>query len=92
MVARIPGEESIFRSRDRIAMPDEVLYFGTGNDRDRALLLFTLLRQPRFGDHARSVAFASDKSFVLIDKDWIDAMTFTKSKSIPKDALVFGSE
>lgn len=92
MVAEIPGEESIFRRRDRVAMPDEVLYFRTGNDRDRALLLFTLLRQSCLREQARAIGFASDESFVLIDKDWIDVMTLTKSESIPKEASVFELE
>ena len=44
IVGGITGRDSIFGSRDRIAMPDETLYFNTGDDRDRALLLYTLLQ------------------------------------------------
>ncbi|MEP3276280.1 MAG: hypothetical protein ABJN26_07615 [Stappiaceae bacterium] len=44
-VTEIPGRESIFQDRDRIAMPDETLRFGTGTDRDKALLLHVLLER-----------------------------------------------
>lgn len=45
VIANVEGKESIFGSRERIQMPDETLYFNTGTDRDKALLLYTLLRQ-----------------------------------------------
>lgn len=44
IVEGIKGTSSIFNDRNRIAMPDEVLYFNTGTERDKALLLDTLLR------------------------------------------------
>ncbi|MGB7070388.1 MAG: hypothetical protein WBD22_12920 [Pyrinomonadaceae bacterium] len=44
IVEGIKGTSSIFNDRNRIAMPDEVLYFNTGTERDKALLLDTLFR------------------------------------------------
>jgi len=45
IVRNIDGRDSIFAGRDRIALPDELLLFGTGSDRDRALLLASLLAE-----------------------------------------------
>ena len=42
-VSAIRKTESILGNRDRIAMPDETLRFSAGTDRDKALLLSTLL-------------------------------------------------
>jgi hypothetical protein len=50
IVGGIKGTDSIFNDRDRIAMPDEVLYFNSGTDRDKALLLDTLLRHSGLAD------------------------------------------
>ncbi len=44
IVRGVTGDKSIFGTRDRIAMPDETLYFNTGSDRDKGLLLYTLLQ------------------------------------------------
>jgi len=44
VVAALPGTESIFLDRERIAMPEETLRFAMGTDRDRALLLHALLQ------------------------------------------------
>jgi hypothetical protein len=92
IVAEVEGVDSIFGSPDRIAMPDEVLYFGTGSDRDRALLLFTLLKLSELRDAARAVAFASETSFVLFDDKWMDAVTFETLEGKPDGAIIFGQE
>jgi hypothetical protein len=42
-VEAIAGNASVFDDPNRIAMPDETLRFGTGTDRDKALLLHVLL-------------------------------------------------
>ncbi len=44
-VATIAGRESIFEDPERIAMPDETARFGSGSDRDKALLLHVLLER-----------------------------------------------
>ena len=43
LVRAIPGRDSVFGPSDRLALPDEVLIFNTGNDIERILLLYTLL-------------------------------------------------
>ncbi len=44
-VAAIAGRESIFEDPERIALPDETALFGSGTDRDKALLLHVLLER-----------------------------------------------
>lgn len=75
IVGGIEGRESIFDCRERIAMPDETLLFNKGNDRDRALLLYTLLRHSSGHDGESRVGFSSDTSFVRYRGVWIDAAT-----------------
>ncbi len=57
ILKNIAGKESIFRSRERIALPDETLTFKTGNDRDKALLLFTLLTHSPICDSEMMIGF-----------------------------------
>ena len=77
IVENIRRRESIFGSRDRIAIPDEILYFKTGSDRDRALLLYTLLQNSALSDADGRIAFADEKSYVLHRRRWIDAERLT---------------
>lgn len=72
IVADVQGRESIFESRDRIAMPDETLYFRTGNDRDRALLLYTLLQHSGISDPESVIGLFAESSFVQHAGKWID--------------------
>jgi hypothetical protein len=44
-IKSIPGRESIFGTRDRVALPDETIRLQTGSDRDLALLLHVLLEE-----------------------------------------------
>lgn len=73
IVSGVKGRDSIFESRDRIAMPDETLYFGTGNDRDRALLLYTLLQHSPISDFESVIGLSDESSFVRHAAKWIDA-------------------
>ncbi|MDZ4722467.1 MAG: hypothetical protein SGI97_00930 [candidate division Zixibacteria bacterium] len=73
IVRSIPRHDSLFHSRSRIALPDEVLLFRTGSDRDRALLLFTLLHQSPLKEEKMTICFAEHKSFVYHNHWWIDA-------------------
>ena len=73
IVASIVGRDSIFVSRERIAMPDETLIFGTGDDRDRALLLYTLLQQSAIKDEESVIGLSDTSSFVRYRGKWIDA-------------------
>lgn len=51
----IRGHDSVFGETHRVAMPDEVLYFGTANPSERALLAHTLLElSPRIPPERRS--------------------------------------
>lgn len=64
LVDNLRGTESIFGSRDRIAMPDETLYFGTGTDRDKAVLLFTLLRRSPIADPLSTIHLSGNQIYV----------------------------
>lgn len=55
MVASVENDQAVLSYRNRIALPDEVLLFQTGDDVDKGLLLFSLLL-------AASFASAQDKS------------------------------
>lgn len=83
IVAGIVGRESIFGSRDRIAMPDETLYFKTGSDRDRALLLYTLLQNSSIGDAESVIGLTDASSFVLYEGKWIDLEALSISSTEP---------
>lgn len=67
IVSKFVGQHSIFGSRNRIAMPDETLYFKTGTDGDKALLLYTLLRQSTIADKDSTVELSGEKSYVVFD-------------------------
>lgn len=73
IVTGVKERDSIFESRERIAMPDEVLVFGTGDDRDRALLLYTLLQQSPISDKESIIGFSDAGSFVYYRGKWINA-------------------
>ncbi len=72
IVCNIAGRDSIFGSRDRIAMPDETLYFKTGSDRDKALLLYTLLQHSPISDTESVIGLSNENSFVSHQGKWID--------------------
>lgn len=75
VVREVAGRDSIFDDLERIALPDEVLLFGTGAHRDRALLLYTILRHAPYLDQAEKDAlqlvFTDVDSFVLAGDDVI---------------------
>lgn len=88
VVKNIAGHESIFGSRDRIAMPDETLLFNTGTDRDRALLLHTLLAHSQAHDPESAIAFSPEKSYVRYRGAWIDAADLAIQSGKPDHPLV----
>ncbi len=64
LVKSIEGCASIFKDRNRIAMPDETLRLKTGTDRDKALLLHTLI------EHVCSLTSVSERVVTLLtDED-----------------------
>jgi len=81
IVGHVQGGDSIFGSRERIALPDEVLLFNKGSDRDRALLLYTLLRHSPAHDPESRIGFSPEQSFVRHEGRWIDADTLEASSS-----------
>lgn len=92
-VKGITGRDSVFGSRDRIALPDETLLFKTGNDRDRALLLFTLLQHSSISDPKMTIGFLEDNSYVYYSQKWIEASTFSISSNEPYGLrLVFNKD
>jgi len=50
LVRNIPGKVSILQGLDRIALPDEVLFFQTASDNERVLLLYTLLTHSPYSE------------------------------------------
>lgn len=71
IVTKIKGTTSIFGTRERIAMPDETLYFDTGSDRDRALLLYTLLYRSPIADPNIKLSLDGGGSRVFYKSNWI---------------------
>jgi hypothetical protein len=74
VIRALPGTESIFKNRNRIAMPDETLRLKTGTDRDKALLLYALLV------HCRQAEPIMD-SFVTILTD-IDSFVCSDARCV----------
>lgn len=77
IVESVTGQDSIFRSRARIALPDETLIFKTGNDRDRALLLFILLQHSPIWEPEMAIGFSEDNSYVHYNHKWIELNTLS---------------
>ena len=84
ILKNIKGEKSIFDSRDRLALPDETLLFKTGNDRDKALLLSTLLQQSTISDPEMAIGFSENNSYVYYNREWIELNTLSKFSVEPK--------
>jgi hypothetical protein len=82
-VGAIRRSDSIFENRDRLALPEETLKFDTGTDRDRSLLLQTLL-EPLYGVGAvstllepqRSLVCCPDGVFCTTTMRWVDPADF----------------
>ena len=88
IVADVTGQDSIFGSRDRIAMPDETLYFKTGNDRDKALLLYTLLRYSPISDAESVIGLSNESSFVSYQGKWIDLESLSLLSAKPSELRI----
>jgi len=88
IVGGITGRDSIFGSRDRIAMPDETLCFKTGSDRDRALLLYTLLRHSPISDAESVIGLSNENSFVSYQGKWIDLENLSLLSAAPSDLKI----
>jgi len=90
---KISSHDSIFGNRERIALPDEVLLFKNGNDRDRALLLYCLLSNLMNASTSKSfIGFSSNGSFVKCHDFWINASDLTLSKEEPSALKIIFNE
>ena len=85
IVKSIGDSESIFTSRDRLALPDETLLFDTGDDRDRALLLYTLIEQSDIRTENLKIGFGDASSYIVCDDLWVDISDCSISKENPKE-------
>lgn len=93
VVKSIAGQDSIFGSRDRIALPDEALIFKTGNDRDKALLLFTLLQHSQICDPEMTIGFSENNSYVYYRHKWMESNTLSILPAEPQGLrMVFNKE
>lgn len=93
IVESITGQDSIFGSRERIALPDETLIFKTGSDRDKALLLFTLLQHSPICDVEMAIGFSEDNSYVYYHHKWIELNTLSMLSLEPQGLrVVFNKE
>lgn len=94
-VRDLPGMQSVFQDRDRIAMPDETLRLKTGTDRDKGLLLHVLLEH-YFAAHGQNgcveSVYTTANTYVRIDQRWIDMNSIIDCDAIPSDEIVFRFE
>lgn len=91
-VQAIEGALSIFGTRERISLPDEVLTLRTGCDRDKALLLYALLQHaPRIGpadkEHAE-LLLTEDDSFVRTGDRYLSTRTFEPAVRVEAPAVL----
>lgn len=83
----LPGRESIFGDRNRIAMPDETLLFGGGSDRDIALLLHVALERLT-GLRCVTVMTDADSFVTCGERTW-SARTLEPAIAPPEGAARF---
>lgn len=92
VVANVTGQDSIFGSRDRISMPDETIYFKTGSDRDKALMLYTLLQHSPISDTESIIGLSNENTFVSYQNKWIDVKSLSLLANKPSDLKIsFGA-
>ena len=85
----IPGLESIFQDRDRIAMPEETLRLMTGSDRDKALLLHILIEHVhrRIGNPSPVATLLTKENSFVVTSDFCFNLT-TMCPAEPPDTGV----
>lgn len=87
----IPGSESIFRNRSRIAMPEETLRLGTGSDRDKALLLHVLIENVhgRNGNPSPvTTLFTEENSFVITSGFCFNLTTMSRAEEPTEGVII----
>jgi len=81
IVKSIEAYDSIFKDRNRIAMPDETLRLKTGSDRDKALLLHVLLEHMAKANTTLSqveTLFTTEDTFVCTENVCLSLQTFSE--------------
>jgi hypothetical protein len=81
IVKSIEAYDSIFKDRNRIAMPDETLRLKTGSDRDKALLLHVLLEHMAKASTTPSqieTLFTKEDTFVCTENVCLSLQTFSE--------------
>jgi hypothetical protein len=86
IVRAIEGSESIFETRARISLPDEVLKLNTGSDRDKALLLYALIQHaPGMAPadkHSAEILLTDQDSFVGAEASYVSTRSFERCARI----------
>jgi hypothetical protein len=89
LLRRVEGRDSAVACAHRIALPDEVLKFNTGDAQDRAFLLCTLLgladALPKQVRADREVLLGRDGAYVRLGKTYIDAATLIQTPRMPTE-------
>lgn len=87
----IPGSESIFRNRGRIAMPEETLRLGTGSDRDKALLLHILIEHVhrRIGNPAPVATLLTKENSFVVTSGFCFNLTTMCPAEPPDTGIIF---
>ncbi|MCP4624007.1 MAG: hypothetical protein GY850_10790 [bacterium] len=89
----INGSESIFKDRNRLSMPDEVILFDTGTDRDKAFLVFTLIQLAKaMADSIRhdcELFFTEHDSYIRVAQDWYSINAWERVGT-PQAPSIFG--
>ena len=95
IVRRIKGDESIFHSSERIALPDEVFLFNTASHRERALVLYTLIKNSlnKNEENLGYIVYTPNRSYVFYENLFIDVDTGQILDSLSsKVELMFNEE
>jgi hypothetical protein len=94
LTLQVPGNESVLHSTGRLALPGEVLLFGTGNHRDKALLLYALIRHapqlPSALKQEARVVFTKTASYVRVDGHLINTATFAPEDDVSEVMIEMG--
>ncbi len=95
-VQQVPGNDSVLHSTERIALPGEVLLFGTGNHRDKALLLYMLIQLapaiPSVTKTNARVVLGRTESCVRLDGQLISTVSFQWVGDVPDVMMELGGE
>jgi hypothetical protein len=89
-IKSLPGNQSIFGDRERIAMPDETLRFKTGTDRDKCLLTQVMLEFIQENEGTVKLIqsiYTEEESLIKIDFELFSVPSFEVRK-MPNHSLI----